>query len=108
MGREPIQQSDLITSDDDESGFENENDLIESFLANHPRLVAQLAARLDASDSNDSAESSNVSMTNERSKRRVSVFNNVYHRCRIQKRKEKNLCLYLANLYQNLKGFHGL
>ena len=107
MEREPIQQSDLITSDDDESGSENENDLIESFLANHPRLAAQLAARLEASDSSDSAES-NVSMTNERSKRRVSVFNNVYHRCRIQKRKEKNLCLYLANLYQNLKGFHGL
>lgn len=107
MEREPIQQSDLITSDEDESGSETENDLIESFLANHPRLVAQLAAHLEASDSSDSAES-NVSITNERSKRRVSVFNNVYHRCRIQKRKEKNLCLYLANLYQNLKGFHGL
>lgn len=43
-----------------------------------------------------------------RSKRRISVFKNVYHQCRIQKRKERNLCLYLANLYQNLKGFHGL
>lgn len=43
-----------------------------------------------------------------RDRRRLSVFKDVYQRCRIQKRKEKTLCLYLANLYQNLKGFHGL
>lgn len=43
-----------------------------------------------------------------RQRRRISVFRNVYHQCRIQKRKEKNLCLYLATLYQNVKGFHGL
>ncbi|RNA43738.1 hypothetical protein BpHYR1_022704 [Brachionus plicatilis] len=43
-----------------------------------------------------------------RDRRRLSVFKNIYQRCRIQKRKEKTLCLYLANLYQNLKGFHGL
>lgn len=43
-----------------------------------------------------------------RDRRRLSVFKDIYQRCRIQKRKEKTLCLYLANLYQNIKGFHGL
>ncbi|CAF0740548.1 unnamed protein product [Brachionus calyciflorus] len=43
-----------------------------------------------------------------RDRRRLSVFKNVYQKCRIQKRKEKTLCLYLANLYHNVKGFHGL
>ena len=43
-----------------------------------------------------------------RERRRLSVFKNIYQQCRIQKRKGKDLCLYLANLYQNVKGFHGL
>jgi hypothetical protein len=43
-----------------------------------------------------------------RERRRLSVFKNIYQKCRIQKRKDKDMCLYLANLYQNVKGFHGL
>jgi hypothetical protein len=43
-----------------------------------------------------------------RERRRLTIFKNIYHQCRIQKRKDRELCLYLANLYQNLKGFHGL
>lgn len=92
----------MKTSNDDEDS-DIQTDLLDSFLTNHPRVVAQLLTRLDMLESKN-----DISKTNDRSKRRVSVFNNVYHQCRIQKRKEKNLCLYLANLYQNLKGFHGL
>ena len=43
-----------------------------------------------------------------RERRRISVLKNFYQQCRIQKRKGKDLCLYLANLYQNVKGFHGI
>jgi len=43
-----------------------------------------------------------------RERRRLTIFKNIYHQCRIQKRKDRELCLYLANLYQNLKGFHGI
>ena len=44
-----------------------------------------------------------------RERRRNSVLKNVYTKCRgDQKRKSKDFCLYLANLYQNVKGFHGL
>ena len=43
-----------------------------------------------------------------RERRRDAVFKNIYQRCRIQKRKEKDLCLYLAYLYQNVKGIHAL
>ena len=41
-------------------------------------------------------------------KRRLSVFNNVYLQCRIENKNGKEFCLYLANLYHNLKGFHGI
>jgi hypothetical protein len=43
-----------------------------------------------------------------RDRRRISVYKNIYNHCRVQKRKEKNYCLYLANLYHNVKGFHGI
>ena len=43
-----------------------------------------------------------------RYRRRNSVFKNIYQQCRLQKRKEKDYCLHVANLYQNVKGFHGL
>jgi hypothetical protein len=43
-----------------------------------------------------------------RERRRLSVFKNIYQQCRIHKRKDKDMCMYLANLYQNVKGFHGL
>jgi hypothetical protein len=43
-----------------------------------------------------------------RERRRVSVFRNIYRQCRVTKRMEKNFCLYLANLYQNVKGYHGI
>jgi hypothetical protein len=42
-----------------------------------------------------------------RPKRRLGVFIDIYNRCRIQNRKEKEFCLYLANLYQSVKGIHG-
>ena len=44
---------------------------------------------------------------NGRMKRRLNVFMNVYNKCRLEKGKEKDYCLYLANLYQTVKGFHG-
>jgi hypothetical protein len=44
---------------------------------------------------------------NVRMKRRLNVFMNVYNKCRLEKGKEKDYCLYLANLYQTVKGFHG-
>lgn len=55
---------------------------------------------------NESKESNEIPIRRER--RRISVFRNIYRQCRVQKRMEKNFCLYLANLYQNVKGYHGI
>lgn len=99
-------QQQYINNDDDDEPADISTELIEGFLINHPKLFARLVEQFNLDDfesGNEVAEDANG-----RTKRRVSVFNNVYQKCRIQKRREKNLCLYLANLYQNLKGFHGL
>lgn len=108
-------QDDLST---DETAFDNQQqqqqDLIEAKLineifSNDPYLLIRLLSKIEKQQQEKNYNSDNdVDELNQRGKRRVSVFNNIYHQCRIQKRKEKNLCLYLANLYQNLKGFHGL
>jgi 5'-deoxynucleotidase YfbR-like HD superfamily hydrolase len=108
-------QDDLST---DETAFDEQQqqqqDLIEAKLineifSNDPYLLIRLLSKIEKQQQEKNLNSDNdVAELNQRGKRRVSVFNNIYHQCRIQKRKEKNLCLYLANLYQNLKGFHGL
>jgi hypothetical protein len=43
-----------------------------------------------------------------RDRRRISVFKNIYHQCRVENKKDKDYCLQIANLYQNVKGFHGI
>ena len=94
--------------------------IINEMIINNPYLLVRLLSKIEKeqsgerldNDEDDGDKSNDVEdlfqQLPQRGKRRVSVFNNIYHQCRIQKRKEKNLCLYLANLYQNLKGFHGL
>lgn len=88
-------------------------DLLDSYLLSHPKLLLRLLVeqhegRLGV-DEQQYEDNDNINDSiNSRGKRRISVFNSIYQQCRIQKRREKNVCLYLANLYQNLKGFHGL
>lgn len=83
---------------------ENERTLAE-VLMNNPKVLGELlAAEYQERQPSSDANSNHLS----RDRRRISVFKNIYNQCRIQKRKEKNFCLYLANLYQNVKGFHGL
>jgi hypothetical protein len=60
----------------------------------------------DLNINNNNYESNNRGFNRER--RRLNVFKNIYQKCRVQKRKEKDVCLMLATMYQNVKGFHGL
>ena len=43
-----------------------------------------------------------------RERRRLNVFKNIYHKCRIQKKNDRDKCFMLASMYQSVKGFHGL
>ena len=95
-----------------ESGDEHKSTKNAMFelLLSHPKLFKDLLEKeskgVDASEpSSNELDNTNGFMRN---RRRISIFKNVYHNCRIQKRKEKTFCLYLANLYHNVKGFHGL
>ena len=61
--------------------------------------------------SNESVESEKIfnKKSNEmdmvRPKRRLNVFMGIYNKCRLEKNGDKDFCLYLANLYQSVKGF---
>jgi hypothetical protein len=101
----------------------NEHSYLKKLINKHPEIFEKLVDKdlsdliklneLDSAAISDlkSLNSSPEDDSNEkhiRQRRRISVLKNVYQQCRVQKRKGKDLCLYLANLYQNVKGFHGL
>jgi len=88
----------------------SEDDFIQSlvkYLEENPEFLIEFLQAENNEKHNDSqSENSDDHLT--RNRRRLSVFKNIYHQCRIQKRKEKDFCLQIANLYQNVKGFHGI
>lgn len=92
------EQSDLSSDANIDSELD---DLIAKYIVTKFRLEQELDRQTDGvkSEGGDHLV---------RDRRRINVFKNIYNQCRIQKRKEKNFCLYLANLYQNVKGFHGI
>ena len=104
----------------------NEHAYLKKLLNKNPELFEKLVDKdltnlirlneLDSADVTDlkslnslpEDDADNFNEKYARQRRRISVLKNVYQQCRVQKRKGKDLCLYLANLYQNVKGFHGL
>lgn len=98
--------------------YETENndelDSLVRFLEENPQFLLAFLRRQKETHSNDDApnheEAQEVNTDEQlsRNRRRLSVFKNIYHQCRIQKRKEKDYCLQIANLYQNVKGYHGI
>lgn len=86
------------------------------FLEENPQFFLELINREDEEEDETASISNNVQeqdVNNKvdhltRNRRRLSVFKNIYHQCRITKRREKDYCLQIANLYQNVKGFHGI
>ena len=91
-----------------------ENALLHFLVEKHPHLLMKLFDNIKSSQnmqqqpSVEESSGSNNEMGFNRERRRLNVFKNIYSQCRVQKRKGKDLCLYLANLYQNVKGLHGI
>ena len=119
----PIEQNENAGEDSEQlQQSENQSGLAEQdsaqfyqyLIEKYPNLMMKLyeegykGAKTNTNNMQQLEESSDNSKTFSRERRRLNVFKNIYQQCRIQKRKEKDLCLYLANLYQNVKGFHGL
>jgi hypothetical protein len=80
--------------------------IVRTILEKYPALAAKVFEQELTAREQSTSEEHDQSFNRER--RRLSVFKNIYNQCRITKRKDKDMCMYLANLYQNVKGFHGL
>jgi len=98
----------LKTQDFSETNVAEDGELNQliKFLEENPEFLIQFLN----SQNNENSEFETKTDDDQviRYRRRNSVFKNIYQQCRLQKRKEKNYCLQVANLYQNVKGFHGL
>ena len=73
------------------------------FLEENPEFLHKYLQEVEYGDQH---ENNDHKLNRER--RRISVFKKIYHQCRVENKRDKEYCLQMANLYQNVKGFHGI